>query len=344
MPDSSTSVGATRPARRSSLGRRLARASDRLRLWAKPAVAAGFIAVVVSFVDWRESLLLLGDLQPAPVLFAVGLLTVGLTLSTLKWKVLLAVHAVRLPFLRFLQYYWIGSFFSNLLLSTVGGDVVRLGLMCRHARITIVAASIIVERGSGLLILLCLAALGLFMRPQYFTTGGLLATLWVLVAGLSGTLGLALFLGSRVGRWFRPVLEFHRWTAHLIHELSKTAQAIEYYRGQVRPITLTLILSVLFYLEVILFDYAVIMSVGGDISLLEVMLIAPLITLVSLVPISVNALGIAEGAFVLFYTQAGLAPEEALAAAVLRRVLVLGYSLGGGVIWLREKPRLRAVP
>jgi hypothetical protein len=84
--------------------------------------------------------------------------------------------------------------------------------------------------------------------------------------------------------------------------------------------------------------------VAGDISLLEVVFIAPLIILVSLVPISVNALGIAEGAFVLFYTQAGLAPEEALAAAVLRRVLTLGYSLGGGVIWLREKPGLRAVP
>jgi uncharacterized protein (TIRG00374 family) len=243
-----------------------------------------------------------------------------------------------------LQYYWIGSFFSNLLLSTVGGDVVRLGLMYKHARLTIVAASIVVERASGLLILLGLAALGLFMRPQYYTSGGLLATLWVLVAGLSGTLGLALFLGSRVGRWFRPVLEFHRWTARLIHELSKTAQAIEYYRGQVAPIALTLALSVLFYIEVILFDYVVILSVAGDISLLEVVFIAPLIILVSLVPISVNALGIAEGAFVLFYTQAGLAPEEALAAAVLRRVLVLGYSLGGGVIWLREKPGLRAVP
>lgn len=66
-----------------------------MRIWAKPAVAAAFIAVVVSFVDWRESLRLLSDLRSTPGLLAVLLLTVGLALSTLKWQVLLAVHAVR---------------------------------------------------------------------------------------------------------------------------------------------------------------------------------------------------------------------------------------------------------
>jgi hypothetical protein len=90
----------------------------------------------------------------------------------------------------------------------------------------------------------------------------------------------------------------------------------------------------------VLFQYCVIRSVGGDVSLLEVALITPLIAVVSFVPISINALGVAESAFVLFFSQAGLSPEEALAAAVLRRVLMTGYSLVGGVMWLREKPRL----
>lgn len=344
MPDSLPSVQADRSAWRTVLARTFAGNGDRLRIWAKPAVAAAFIAVVVSFVDWRESLRLLSDLRSTPGLLAVLLLTVGLALSTLKWQVLLAVHAVRLPFLQLLRYYWIGSFFSNLLISTVGGDVVRLGLMYKHARLTTVAASIVVERASGLLILLCLAALGLSMRPEYYMTGGLLVALWLLVIGLSGALGLALFLGSRVGRWFCTVLESRRWVARPIYELRKMAQAIQYYQGQIKTITLTLVLSMLFYTEVILFDYAVILSIGGDIKFVEVVLIAPLIALVSLVPISVNALGIAEGAFVLFYTQAGLAPEEALAAAVLRRVLVVCYSLGGGVIWLRERPGSRCEP
>jgi glycosyltransferase 2 family protein len=342
MHETSSSARAVGPTRRAALGRRVARAADQVRLWAKPAVAVSLIAIVVSFVDWRESLLLLGNIRLAPILVALLLLATGLILSTFKWQVLLAVHAVHLPFLRLLSYYWIGSFFSNFALSTIGGDVVRLLCMNKYARPTIVGASIFVERASGLAILLGLAAFGLFMRPQYYIAGGLLATLWLLVAGLGGALGLAVVLGSKVGRWLRMLMAFHRLIDPLLHALNKMALAIDHYRRHAKPITLTFILSFLFYAEVLLFDYSLILSVGGDILLIEVICIAPLIALVSSVPISVNALGVAEGAFVLFYTQAGLTPEEALAAAVLRRVLVLCYSLVGGVIWLREKPRLRS--
>jgi glycosyltransferase 2 family protein len=342
MHELSSSARAVRPTRLAALGRCLARAATQMRLWAKPAVAASLMIIVVSFVDWRESLLLLGNLRPAPMFLALLLLAIGLTLSTLKWQVLLAVHAVHLPFLRLLRYYWIGSFFSNFALSTIGGDVVRLLCMHKYARPTVVGASIVVERASGLTILVGLAAFGLWMRPEYYLAGGLWVTLWLLVAGLSGALGLALVLGSRVGRWLGMLMAFHRLVDPLIHALNKMALAVDHYRRHIKPVTLTLILSILFYAEVLLFDYSVILSVGGDITLLEVILIAPLIALVSLVPISVNAIGVAEGAFVLFYTQAGLTPEEALAAAVLRRMVVLCYSVVGGVIWLREKPRVRS--
>ena len=341
MHETSSSARTVRSTRRTALGDFLTRISDQVRLWAKATVAAGLIAIVASFVDWRESLLLLANLRPAPVFLALLLLALGLTISTLKWQVLLAVHAVHLPYLRLLKYYWIGSFFSNFALSTVGGDVVRLFCMHRYVRPTIVGASIFVERASGLLILLCLAAFGLLMRPQYYMAGGLLASLWLLIAGLGGALGLTLVLGSRVGDWLRILPAF---TGRLIHALSKIALAIEHYREHSRPIILTLLLSLLFYTEVVLFDYSVILAVGGDVLLLDVIFIAPLIALVSIVPISVNAIGVAEGAFVLFFTQAGLRPEEALAAAVLRRMLVSCYSLIGGVIWLREKPRLRSAP
>jgi glycosyltransferase 2 family protein len=344
MHETSPSAQAVSPTRRTALGRFWARTGDQVRLWAKPTVAVSLIAIVVSFVDWRESLLLLGDLRLAPVLLALLLLAVGLSVSTLKWQVLLAVHAVHVSFMGLLKYYWIGAFFSNFALSTIGGDVVRLFCMNRHARPTIVGASIFVERASGLVILLALAAFGLSMRPQYYVAGGLLAPLWLLVAGLTVALGLALLLGSRVGAWLRTLPAFHELTGRLIHALHKMALAIEHYRQHSRPIIYTLILSALFYTEVVLFDYSVILSVGGNIMFLDVLFIAPLIALVSLVPISVNAIGIAEGAFVVFYTQAGLSPEEALAAAVLRRLLVLFYSLVGGVIWLREKPRLRSAP
>jgi glycosyltransferase 2 family protein len=62
------------------------------------------------------------------------------------------------------------------------------------------------------------------------------------------------------------------------------------------------------------------------------------VVLASALPVSINGLGITESAFVLLYAQVGLAPEVALAAAVLRRLVVVSMSLVGAVLWLLHHP------
>jgi uncharacterized protein (TIRG00374 family) len=287
-------------------------------------------------------LLLLGDVRLVPALCASGLLVVGLILSTLKWQVLLVTHEIRLPFLRLLRYYWIGSFFSNFLPSNVGGDVFRLTLLYKQESLPIIGASIVVERLTGLCVLLCLAVLGLCIVPEYFDHGQVLLAMWLLVLSLSGAVGIAVTFGARVETWLGTLLKPDRLVGRVALALIEVTKALTYYRQQTKAISLAVVISIYFYAVMIGFHYSVILAIEANLSLLDVALIAPLIALVSFVPISVNALGLAEGAFVLFFTQAGLSPEEALAAAVLRRLLILGYSLIGGVIWVREKSSLRS--
>jgi uncharacterized protein (TIRG00374 family) len=333
-----------RSAQRAAWRRWSAKPGRRVGSWIKLAVALVLIAILVWFVDWRESLLLLRGLQLLPASCAFALLALGVILSTLKWQVLLAAHAVRLSLPRLLKYYWIGFFFSNFLPSNVGGDIARLTLMYKIADLTVIGASILMERLIGLWVLLFIAAICLLMRSQYFSQLGILLPMWLLVLSLGGALSLVLILAARVGTWSNARLKSARLAERIVLTMIKTANALAYYRGRTKAISIAVFVSVLFYGSMILAQYSIIASIGGYVPLVDVSFIAPLIALVSFIPISVNALGLAEGAFVLFYTQAGLSPEQALAAAVLRRVLMLGYSLIGGVIWLWEKPRLASVP
>jgi uncharacterized protein (TIRG00374 family) len=124
-----------------------------------------------------------------------------------------------------------------------------------------------------------------------------------------------------------------------VSKFGKLIDAINHYKDYGLTVASTLVLAVIFYGTAIMFQYFVIAAVGGDMPLREVMLVAPLIPLVSVIPVSLNALGLAEGAFVLFYTQAGLSPAEALAAALLRRVVLLLVSMTGGVFWLSGRER-----
>ena len=85
----------------------------------------------------------------------------------------------------------------------------------------------------------------------------------------------------------------------------------------------------------VLFQFAVLRAVGSSITLVDAALVAPLVPLVSLLPITANGLGLTEGAFVLFYTQMGVPAEQAFAAAILRRLVTIAVSVPGGLMWLR---------
>jgi uncharacterized protein (TIRG00374 family) len=113
--------------------------------------------------------------------------------------------------------------------------------------------------------------------------------------------------------------------------------SIGLYRERKHTVITSFIVSLIFYATIIVFQYLTFSSLGIDIPFLEVIFIAPVIPLVSLLPISLNGIGVAEGAYVVLYMQLGISPEEALAAALLRRILLLLFSLVGGVFILLGK-------
>jgi uncharacterized membrane protein YbhN (UPF0104 family) len=58
---------------------------------------------------------------------------------------------------------------------------------------------------------------------------------------------------------------------------------------------------------------------------------------ISALPLSLNALGIKEGAYVFFLGLAGVAAPHALALALLARMVTVAVSLLGGVLYLGGK-------
>jgi glycosyltransferase 2 family protein len=124
----------------------------------------------------------------------------------------------------------------------------------------------------------------------------------------------------------------------ILQQLEKLTRKLAEY-GQDAPTMLTICaVSIVFNGVLVVSHYAVIKAVHADLSIWVVARIAPLVVLASALPVSINGLGITESAFVLLYAQVGLAPEVALAAAVLRRLVVVSMSLVGAVLWLLHHP------
>lgn len=308
----------------------------------KLAAGLALLLVPFAFVDWAATLAALAGAAPLPLVLALLALSANIPLSALKWTLLLHVQGIRPGFLAALQAYWIGSFFSNYLPSNVSGDVVRLVVLRAEGRRAEAASSILVERLIGLVVLVALAVLALTLRPAYFDRFGLLELLWLLVLGLAGTMALALVAGEPLGRWLQRCAGGRNGIAYrLMAIVARVALALAVYRRRPMVVLGALALSLPFYGILILFQYLILGALGASLPLAEVALIAPLVQLVGLLPLAPNGLGLVEGAFVLFFVQAGVAPEVALAGALLRRILSVAVSLVGGLIWLQRAPAAR---
>jgi uncharacterized protein (TIRG00374 family) len=301
------------------------------------------LAILLASVDWRSALAVLVSADPQTLMIAVGVLCSNMLISTWKWVILLAPHDVRCSFREALRAYWIGAFFSNYLPSNVGGDVVRLFWMRHHGKNAAVAASIAVERLTGLAVVAVLAALALAFRPEYFAPPALRLGLWATVAGIGVVLaGVGFGAGPVVSLLERGARRAGAF-ARLCSKLAKLIQAVRWYRGHLSSLVAALALSSVFYAVLVLTSYLVLRSVRALVPLLEVSAVVPVVTLMSALPVAVNGLGVTESASVLFYSRAGFAADALVAAALLRRGVSLVVSLGGAVFWMAGRRR-RAAP
>lgn len=300
------------------------------------------LALPLCFVDWRDASAVAMGTDPTLIGLAVLVLSINMPLSSGKWLLLLRVVHIRASFLDALRAYWIGAFFSNYLPSNMGGDIVRFFVLRCEGRRAEAALSIVIERLTGLFVLLLLAMVALVMRPQYFDTMGIGLLLWLVILGSLGVILMVFFFE----RPLRHLLAKagHRWgglTGKVVRIVDKMAQALAEYRNQPRSILVALSLSLPFYGILIVFQYLLLEAVGTKLPLLEVSFIAPMIPLIAVIPLSMNGLGIVEGAFVLFYVEAGVPLEAAVAAALLRRALALIVSLAGGLFWIGLPRQIR---
>jgi len=293
------------------------------------------LCVLFYFLDWRLAMVFLRQVDIVYVLLPAMLFPVGIWLSAKKWQWLLVPFNVEVGLWRLFQYYWIGAFLSNFLPTSIGGDVSRLAMTKSTGRRAEVAASIIMERITGFAVLLTLSLLSLLLGANYFLHSIYLYPLWFLTLGSSLVLLSALISGDRSVVLLGKLISGRSGVfTNVCEKALKVSRALLLYKGQSMLMTRCLLLSLLFYFLIIVSQYFLFISLGIEIGFCQLFCIAPLITLISLLPISVNSLGLTEGAYVLMLSFVGVPPEKGLAVALLARILQVALSAMGGFFLL----------
>ncbi len=293
----------------------------RVFYWLRIAFAVLILALIGwQFANWQQAWNILQQTDMRFLVGCVAIYYIGVVLSCIKWQLLLHTQAQHVPIGQLIQWYFLGTLANSLLPSSIGGDLGRGVVAGRTLGSSAIAwSSIVVERMTGLAVMFALSAIVLLIAPQLLGWPPIFPILVFAVAIAAA--GFSWF-------WLQRILT-KRWLPNWIaRPVERLLQALAIYRNAPNTLFTALGLSLLFHGLNACSLWLVARAVT-PLAPLQAALAYPLIDMVGLVPLTPGGLGIREGATTLLLGQVGLTPDQALAAAVLSRILLLLVSLSG---------------
>lgn len=306
-------------------------------------ITAVLLGWLVASIAWQEVLAALSGASIVIMLLACLMYYIGVTISCWKWQLLLRLEGITPPFGQLYRWYMIGAFAANYLPTEVGGDVGRALLAGKATgRFLAVSRSILFERLTGLIFMLVLAWVGLIVILGYVTLA--------IVVALIGFFGL-IVLGIVIHQVLYMKLVKGSWTHRLWLYLPEKARNILASVRQLgvnyqQPLIIAFVLALSLGFQILAGCgvWLNLSAVGIQLPLAHVVLVAAMVSTVTLLPITLNGWGLREALIVALLTPLGIDPGSLLAGALVGRGLNLLVTLPGGVLLLFKNSTTRTLP
>jgi uncharacterized membrane protein YbhN (UPF0104 family) len=262
---------------------------------------------------------------------AALLLYLGIqTISGLRWRLLAKPLGYQGSVWQFTAFYFIGMFFNLFLPTSVGGDVVRAWYLGGGSELS-AFLSVLVDRLSGLAVLISLACVAVILCPIVLP-GWIVASVWCAAGGalVGGLLAPVLIHGSR-----------------RFEKARRLAERSRIYLNQPQLLLETTALSFFIQAGNVVLVWLVGQAVRAPVPASYYWIMVPMVTLLTMLPISMNGMGVREGGTILFLTPLGVSHATALSLAVLWFAVFTAASLVGGVLYLTQrfsKPKAQSYP
>ena len=293
-------------------------------------VSLGMLAILVWRVPSFDTSQVIPELTLRNALWlavSAALTLLAVVLSALRWQKVLDALGLHAGLRRLLSHYLAGQFVSNVLPTTIGGDVLRVSRLSKETGESPGSfASVVLERLTGWLVLPIISVAGFLVNPplQHLGTATRVA-LGLAFATLAGLVVLLLAVADqRIGGRFAARDGWRRFAGAVHLGLDRLRH---------RPGAAISLLLVGFAYQIVLVLAAVAaaqaLGLGEAAGLTALLAFFPAVAIAQVLPIGISGLGVREGAFVLFLTPLGVATEEAIALGLLLYLLNLGVSLLG---------------
>lgn len=303
----------------------------------KMLVTVGLCILLLKNADWATltELLVNIDLLLVAVVFIILLLSI--TISTYKWRIILNLHGIFYRFDVLHKIYFIATFFNNFLPTSIGGDGYRVyKTMDNGISRSCSLLAVFVERLSGIAALITVG--GISSLYILMTGERSEAAVLVLTASLLFAAGCILFYYLlKYG-----LLENNRLHGKIVDLIKNNIHYLGDYKSNPRATAWIIVVSLLFHIHNSMTFYLLLnYGVGFDISFAEIYVVLTLTNLISILPISINGIGVVDGAFIYLTGLFGASYDQSLSVMVIARAMLIPLSLIGGAYYFLGKNETR---
>lgn len=253
-------------------------------------------------------------------------------LGFLRWRMLLKAAQIDIPIKRLITSFSGGIFFSIVLPSTIGGDLVKTADLAEQTRkAKEVIATVLLDRLSGYIGLVLVILPTLLLNRDLMQDKVVISSISAIVIILVIILLVLFnkFIYSKItsflaapgaGRIKEAIKDLHRE----IHIFQHHRKLIIY------NLALSFIIQIIMPVSV----YFIALSLGVKVSFSSFLIFLPIIGAITLLPIAIGGLGLRESLFVVYFAKVGVAKQLAVAMSLLSFSFVLFYGAVGGLIYV----------
>ncbi|MCF0224876.1 MAG: flippase-like domain-containing protein [Fibrobacter sp.] len=249
----------------------------------------------------------------------------SMTIQAKRWRGLLLEDGRNVPFKTFYGYIAMGYFFNNILPSGFGGDAVKtiaFGRRFGHTENSVAAVAI--SRVMGLIAMfICF-----FIALPFVARNYEIPLQYTLIVCAMAVISVFIIVGGL----FSDKIKIPTIITNKIPFLCKLQQAFSIYRNHKIPFLMSGVDSIWLQLSSIIIHFAYFKAVGVSIDLATITVFMTISLSVTMLPISINGIGLRESLNVSLFTGLlGISPDKVLAATLIWYIPML-FQVAQGAI------------
>lgn len=260
-------------------------------------------------------------------------------ISAWRWRMLVKVQDMAVRYVDIVRYCFIGLFFNNVMLGSMGGDVLKAYYLSRGApgKAEGAVISVIADRTIGFLTFFGIGFAGIALNgrnPQLRGASWLLFALFCATCG-----GLAVLYSKNVLKrmpFARKLLD----RFPIGENVRRLYRALYAYRARPSVLCRAMLVSVALQLATIVIVYWIAKELGmAALAYRHLLLLVPLLGTVCALPITPSGWGTGEIAYCGFFGALGIPADQALALDLVLRAITISWSLVGGALYALPQGR-----